>query len=617
MMLRQAVSRVVRQRSSHRYYAAAAPPGSKGAKRALNKEQLKGSTTTTPTTTPPPTNTGKASSSSVPSPPPPESGGGGSTSVVPFAIAGLVAVGGAAYFMGVIPGMSTTEEEKKNVIVEEPVVAKEEEQLEQPDSVDTPVAEEEKKIDSVTTNEEEEETAPATTTGNRVITIDVPNPSTRDEADVVPAISHPDGGNKVTMEPPSKNKKKRVSALEAAKELRLSSAEETNETLALAHKTLNNHDNDSLLVLKDLDELNENELRVRVVQLMTEMGERTKWEAYRLKEFLAMKEQETADKYEGLLQKQRLELDELLARKLREQDDSMTRRANAALQQKDGQIKAIVDATTDSMASEHQAQLQSLQERLDTQLAAKHEVEYSRDIAAEKKKFIAGLESKASAIQNLAQTLAELESALSSSRAFSVDSLQAHRLSAAALTLSEKLGTNKGASKELQALLKTSAAAAGDNNNNSAIASAVASIPVASVEKGVPTVSELQSKFESIHNKVRQAALVPEGHTGLEGQLMGMALSSVKFAPDPAVNNNSDSDSDPDYCVARARQHVQSGDLESAVGELNKLEGRQVSFTIKDWKQNATDRVAIDKALHIIKTECAALNQTMSSSSST
>lgn len=165
----------------------------------------------------------------------------------------------------------------------------------------------------------------------------------------------------------------------------------------------------------------------------------------------------------------------------------------------------------------------------------------------------------------------------------------------------------------------SAAAAAGDNNSSSsgAIASAVASIPAASVEKGVPTVSELQSKFESIHNRVRQAALVPEGRVGLEGQLMGMALSGVKSAPDPddrpaVVNNN-----DPDYCVARARKHVQSGDLESAVGELNKLKDRrQVSFTVHDWKQNATDRVAINKALRVIKTECAALNQTMSSSGS-
>lgn len=130
----------------------------------------------------------------------------------------------------------------------------------------------------------------------------------------------------------------------------------------------------------------------------------------------------------------------------------MARRANAALQQKDDQIRAVIDATTDSMDLEHRAQLRSLRERLDTQLSAKHEV--GCGIAEEKKKFVAELEGQALAIQNLAQTLADLESALSSSRAFSADSLRAHRVSAAALALSEKLGTNKGASKELRALLK-------------------------------------------------------------------------------------------------------------------------------------------------------------------
>jgi hypothetical protein len=38
-------------------------------------------------------------------------------------------------------------------------------------------------------------------------------------------------------------------------------------------------------------------LRIKVAQLAAELSERTKWEAVRLKEFLALKEQETAHKY--------------------------------------------------------------------------------------------------------------------------------------------------------------------------------------------------------------------------------------------------------------------------------------------------------------------------------
>ena len=53
------------------------------------------------------------------------------------------------------------------------------------------------------------------------------------------------------------------------------------------------------------------------------------------------------------------------------------------------------------------------------------------------------------------------------------------------------------------------------------------------------------------------------------------------------------------------------GELEESVGELDKLEG-QAAFTVSDWKTSAMDRVAVEKALKVIKMECALLNKNMS-----
>jgi hypothetical protein len=55
---------------------------------------------------------------------------------------------------------------------------------------------------------------------------------------------------------------------------------------------------------------------------------------------------------------------------------------------------------------------------------------------------------------------------------------------------------------------------------------------------------------------------------------------------------------------------VQLGDLEKAVGELDHLKG-QTAFTINDWKSSAKDRIAVKKALNVIKMECALLNKNM------
>ena len=146
------------------------------------------------------------------------------------------------------------------------------------------------------------------------------------------------------------------------------------------------------------------------------------------------------------------------------------------------------------------------------------------------------------------------------------------------------------------------------------VEAALAAVP-ASIKTGIPTLSELQTKFETVHNKCRQAAMVPEGRKGLEGQLMGMVFSTLKYSPKPDEAAPEDAQDDAEYLLARARRHVQLGELERAVEQLDKLKG-QAAFTVKDWKQSAMDRVAMDKTLRAIKLEIALLNESMSSSTS-
>lgn len=148
---------------------------------------------------------------------------------------------------------------------------------------------------------------------------------------------------------------------------------------------------------------------------------------------------------------------------------------------------------------------------------------------------------------------------------------------------------------------------AGDDN---VVAAALSSVP-ASIKKGVPTLPELQARFDKVLSKTRQAALVPAGQTGLEGQLAGMLFATLKFPPkpeDPIPEDNKDA---AEHILVRAREHVQFGELEKAVQQLDKLEG-QAAFTVQGWKKDAGDRVAIEQALKVIKMECALLNKKMS-----
>jgi Mitochondrial inner membrane protein. len=80
-------------------------------------------------------------------------------------------------------------------------------------------------------------------------------------------------------------------------------------------------------------------------------------------------------------------------------------------------------------------------------------------------------------------------------------------------------------------------------------------------------------------------------------------------SPDTAPPED-DSGKMSDYILARAKLHVHAGNLEKAIEELDQLKG-QVAFTVKDWKLSAMDRISVEKALKVIKMECALLNKNM------
>ena len=79
----------------------------------------------------------------------------------------------------------------------------------------------------------------------------------------------------------------------ALQELRGQLSQESSITLQEAREELAKL---SSLDAKELDSLSPTQLKIRIIQLSKDLEDRTKWEAVRLKEFLAMKEQEVQNK---------------------------------------------------------------------------------------------------------------------------------------------------------------------------------------------------------------------------------------------------------------------------------------------------------------------------------
>ena len=103
--------------------------------------------------------------------------------------------------------------------------------------------------------------------------------------------------------------------------------------------------------------------------------------------------------------------------------------------------------------------------------------------------------------------------------------------------------------------------------------------------------------------------MVPEGRAGLEGQLLGMLFAKISVPPPPdAVPTTEEEGSVADGILSLARKHVQAGDLEHAVEQLDRLQG-QTAHVVHNWKKAAADRVSTERALRVIKLECALLNK--------
>ncbi|KAL7536891.1 hypothetical protein ACHAXR_007461 [Thalassiosira sp. AJA248-18] len=614
-------------------------------KRALSKKQLDGAAPPTKEAAakPPPSSSsgggGGGGSTTKPADvakaAPTATGGGGGGALFPIMLLTSVGVGGAYYNRLIpedyLPGALKGDDviiPKKALKVDkglkeavDQVTAKKEEAVGAASTAAAAVEEKpaEIKEDAATTaaeEKEEEESMEHPENGNRV---DVDKINTfyktinegrakqaEDEArEAAARATEYNESNEITQTDPMSAL---TTAANAMSELQSTNSLEHSKTLTAAKAALRS-DLDAEY-FNDLDKLSDSELRIRVVQLATEMSDRTKWEAIRLKEFLAMKEKEVGDSYMEILQKQRLEFEALLAQRLREQEDSITRQANAALAAKEEGVQSLLKATSDAREQEVKDILTEETKRISDELQLQYQTQMQNESASMKQAQAKELEGHVATMTGLQQKLSMLERRLEISSNYESGSKRAHRVSAAALALANKLEGGDGAAVELAAL---EGAVAGEEG---VIASAVNMIPGSACRGGVPTVADLQAAFDETYTVGRQAAMVPDGRAGLEGQLMGMLFAKLSVPPSPdAVPASEEEGSVTDGILSLARRYVQLGDLEKAVEQLDKLNG-QTAYVMNDWKSKAMDRVSTERALKVIKLECALLNKDLVGSES-
>ena len=233
-------------------------------KRALKQSQLQGSAAAA----------AQASDKTAAPPVPPSDGGGSSNaSLVPLGLAGLAAAGGAVYYYSTL-----------DVAVEEAAVNKKETPKEESTETKKDEIEEQEKPKSIAA----------------LSSVAFPAKMRNTVAPEIVVEAHPEGGNKVGLvSGKSKPAPPKDDATMTTKAL--SQLQPQNQTSKSAQAVRESHQSAwselQTDYLQDLDAQSPAQLQARLVQLATELKDRTKWEAVRLQELLALKEKETSDRY--------------------------------------------------------------------------------------------------------------------------------------------------------------------------------------------------------------------------------------------------------------------------------------------------------------------------------
>jgi hypothetical protein len=151
--------------------------------------------------------------------------------------------------------------------------------------------------------------------------------------------------------------------LTSARKARLANLKATTEELAIMNSAMKKELDST--VLKDLDKLSEEELRYRVVQLAAEMGERVKWEAVRMQEFLRQNERRLEGEWEGRVGEVRRKMEEVMSRELREQEDRIERKNNQKRAEELEHTKAVFE---NAWKERQETWVKAMQEEMEVKL---------------------------------------------------------------------------------------------------------------------------------------------------------------------------------------------------------------------------------------------------------
>lgn len=125
---------------------------------------------------------------------------------------------------------------------------------------------------------------------------------------------------------------------------------------------------------------------------------------------------------------------------------------------------------------------------------------------------------------------------------------------------------------------------------------AIDSISRDAAEQGIPSMAELEDRFDAVRREIRSVSLVPEnGNFG--SQVLSVGLSKIMFNKEGLVEGD-----DVEAVLSRTDYFLQQHNLDMAARELNQLKGWPKKLA-GDWISAARRRLEVEQAVGIAEAE--------------
>lgn len=358
--------------------------------------------------------------------------------------------------------------------------------------------------------------------------------------------------------------------------------EELNEQTAVFRREL------EATLMKDLEHMNEDQLRLRIAQLASEFFERTKWEGIRLHQSLRQLEADLSKKYIDLLAEQRSQLETELIKAIYSKEKDLSVEFDRKLHTIQGNFELQLREALKSQADVFSRNLVQQLEGQKADILQQAEDDANIQVAQIKKDTASKLLEHQTTVSKVETQLADINKIVDSRETLRMLSNSLHKQSAALLAFENALVSSSPLKREVVAMKAAC-------NDDPLFSSVLSSIRPKAIEDGISTLPELRLRFKVVRNEVRKVALAPEAAPKLVGQIVGNVLASLSFAPKGYVKGEG-----VEEALARATYLLEQEDLNGAVKELSDMDGYAKKL-VADWQLSAKDRLNAEEAVKVLR----------------